>query len=152
MNNLSHDSSFAVQPLPLRAAESGANVSEFEGRVLVVEDNPITQLLTLQQLRQLGCTASAASSGGEAVEARKSEHFDLILLDCRLPDMDGYETARAIRKYERISERQPVAIVAVTADDDLECVDKCISAGMDAHLPKPTSVGVLRDILARYLK
>jgi CheY-like chemotaxis protein len=72
-------------------------------------------------------------------------------MDCRLPDMDGYETARVIRNFEQRTARERVPIVAVTADNEHDSFERCISAGMDGHLPKPTSIADLRDALARLI-
>jgi CheY-like chemotaxis protein len=135
----------------IRAVSIAQKSVAVEGRVLVVEDNPITQLVTLQQLRELGCDPRAASFGNEVLESSLSQEADLILLDCHLPDMDGYEIARAIRERERRSDRRRVPIVAVTVDSYAECAERCICAGIDGHLQKPTSIGRLREILARYL-
>jgi CheY-like chemotaxis protein len=120
-------------------------------RVLVVDDNAISQLVTLQQLKALDCHAQTASSGIAALAVAMREHFDLILLDCRMPDIDGYTTARAIREIEASGERRRAAIVAITGDTDIACVDKCLSSGMDGHLSKPTSVATLRAVLNRFL-
>jgi CheY-like chemotaxis protein len=68
-----------------------------------------------------------------------------------MPSIDGYTTARAIRAFEVCGNRQRCAIVAITGDDDIECVDKCLAAGMDGHLSKPTSIADLRTILERYV-
>jgi CheY-like chemotaxis protein len=120
-------------------------------RILVVEDNPITQLVALQQLKKLNCIARAVSTGFAALEVSRAEIFDLILMDCRLPYLDGYETARAIRTYERKTQRKRVTIVAITADTGCEYVDKCMGAGMDGHLSKPVSIDRMLGVLNRFL-
>lgn len=150
MHNLSDVSSLAPNPVAARCAEPEF-VHEALTRVLIVDDNPLSQLVTLQQLRQLDCIPLTASSGAAALEAMEHQQFDLVLLDCRMPGIDGYATARAIRKFEHAGERRRCAIVAITGDDDIECVDKCLSAGMDGHLSKPTTISDLRTILERYL-
>ena len=94
-------------------------------RILVVEDNPITQLVAAQQLKVLSYPYQDVSDGAAALVAYELRAFDLILIDCRLPDMDGYQTVRAIRAFDRRSERRRAPIVAVTGDSDAECVDKC---------------------------
>jgi len=114
--------------------------------ILVVEDNPIAQLVILQQLGELHCAARVATSGVAALELVQDMHFDLVLL----PDIDGYETARSIRAFEACHDRKPAAIVAVTGDGDIECVDKCLFAGMDGHLSKPTDVAGLRAMIGRF--
>lgn len=118
--------------------------------VLVVEDNPVNQFVALKQLTALGCRGTAVSSGHEAVEAVKLASFDLILMDCRLPGMDGFETTREIRNYERTVKRRRVPIVAVTVENDSEARDRCVAAGMDTHVAKPSSMNDLRDMLERF--
>jgi CheY-like chemotaxis protein len=118
--------------------------------VLVVEDNPVSAVTALKQLRALGCQGTAVTSGVEAVEAVKHEAFDLILMDCRLPGMDGFETTRVIRNFERTTKRQRVPIVAVTVENDSDVRDRCVAAGMDTHVPKPSSMNDLRDMLERF--
>jgi CheY-like chemotaxis protein len=120
-------------------------------RVLVVEDNPITQLIALEQLKRLNCVAFAVSTGFAALEASQAETFDLILMDCGLPYLDGFETVRAIREHERDAQRKRVAIVAITANTDDECVDKCMRAGMDGYFSKPISMAELHGLLTRFL-
>jgi CheY-like chemotaxis protein len=120
-------------------------------RVLVVEDNPVNQFVALKQLQALGYSGSAVSSGHEAVEAIQTECFDAILMDCRLPDMDGYETARVIRDIEQRAEKRRVPIVAVTVDRGSVAQEKSLAAGMDAHLPKPLSMTDLRAALRKFV-
>jgi CheY-like chemotaxis protein len=140
----------AVRPTAARSV-AAMTCDETRVRVLLVEDNAITQLVTIQQLRELGCIPQTASSGTAALEAIRDQRFDLVLLDCRLPDIDGYETARRIRKLEESHDWQPSTIIAITGDSDIACVDKCLSAGMDGHLPKPTNTTALRLLLERFL-
>jgi CheY-like chemotaxis protein len=119
-------------------------------RVLVVEDNPVNAFVALKQLTALGFAGSAVASGSEAVNAIKAQTFDVILMDCGLPDMDGFQTARIIRDFEQRSQGgRRIPIIAVTIENDNDTLDKCISAGMDAYLPKPTSITELRDTLER---
>ena len=119
-------------------------------RVLVVEDNPVNAFVALKQLTALGFVGSAVASGYEAVNAIKTQTFDVILMDCGLPDIDGFETARIIRDFEQSSHNgRRIPIIAVTLENGDDALDKCISAGMDAHLPKPTSITELRDTLER---
>jgi CheY-like chemotaxis protein len=119
-------------------------------RVLVVEDNPVNAFVALKQLTALGFAGSAVAWGGEAVNAIKTQTFDIILMDCGLPDIDGFDTARIIRDFEQGSPNgRRIPIIAVTLENGDDTLDKCISAGMDAHLPKPTSITELRDTLER---
>ena len=120
------------------------------GAVLLVEDNPINQLVATAMLEKLGVTASVAGNGQEAIAKITAEHFDLVLMDCQMPVMDGYAATAAIRKLT--ANRPPrLPIVAVTANtmpgDDL----KCLAAGMDDVLAKPFSLLQLRSVLVQWL-
>jgi len=150
LNKVSSEELPAAEPKVRRGIQDNASC-EAVADVLVVEDNPLAPLVILQQLRELGCAARVATSGVAALEIVQDMHFDLVLLDCRLPGIDGYETARAIRAFETCHDRKPTAIVAVTGDGDIECVDKCLLAGMDGHLSKPTDVAGLRAMIGRFI-
>ncbi len=148
--NTTNATNVVAQPAAARRAT--AEDSEcLNPRVLIVDDNAISQLVTLQQLQQFGCPAEAVSSGAAALEFMRRRQVDLVFLDCRMPDLDGYMTARAIRSFEGADGRARAAIVAITGDGDIECVDKCLSAGMDGHLSKPASTADLQAILDRFL-
>jgi len=118
-------------------------------RVLLAEDNEVNRLVASRMLGKLGCEVDTAGDGRQAVEAWRRGGYDLILMDCQMPVLDGYEAAREIRGSEVDGQRIP--IVALTAhamkDDDL----KCTAAGMDAHLTKPVVFDVLEQCLRRFL-
>jgi CheY-like chemotaxis protein len=120
-------------------------------RVLVVEDDALTQFVALKQLEKLECVARGASNGFAALEACRTEHFDLILMDCRMPYLNGFETARSIRTHERSSQSERVTIVAITGETEQERVDECMSAGMDGHFSKPIGLDDMRALLSRFL-
>ena len=103
-------------------------------RVLVVEDDPVSQKVAALSLRKLSCQATVVGNGLEALERFDSDSFDLILMDCRMPVMDGYETARRIRDKEGAGSRVP--IFALTAHAFQEDREKCLAAGMDHWLTK----------------
>jgi PAS domain S-box-containing protein len=116
--------------------------------VLVVEDNPVNQKLAAKLLERLGCTVRVASSGAAALTLHADYRFDLILMDCQMPEMDGYETTALIRQKESGRRRTPiVALTANAMENDLE---RCIQAGMDAYLTKPIDLVKLRDALEEY--
>jgi PAS domain S-box-containing protein len=119
-------------------------------RVLVVEDNVVNQKVALGQLRMLGLEGRVAGSGAEAIAAlRGGGKFDLILLDCQMPDMDGYEVAREIRRLEQGRSRIPiVAMTAYVLDGERE---RCLDAGMDDYLSKPVSTSRLGEALSRWM-
>ena len=105
-------------------------------RVLVVEDNRVNSELALRLLRKLACRPDHAQDGFEAVLAASRETYDLILMDCQMPGIDGYEATRRIRSSERETGRH-TRIVAVTANALPGDRDQCLAAGMDSYIPKP---------------
>lgn len=113
--------------------------------VLVVEDNLVNQKLIAKLLERLGCRVQLASSGSSALSLHADYHFDLILMDCQMPEMDGYETTALIRQKETGRRRTPiVALTANVMENDLE---RCLDAGMDAYLTKPIDLVKLRETL-----
>jgi len=114
--------------------------------VLVAEDNPTNRAVALAQLRKLGYDAQVAINGAEAVEALLHRSFDLILMDCEMPTMDGYEATRRIRA----SPQSRIPIIAVTAQTMFENRDRCVRAGMDDFLPKPVDMKRLGAMLAKW--
>lgn len=117
--------------------------------VLVVDDNHSNQLVAVGMLENLGCVPTVAKSGREAVEAARREVFDLILMDCQMPGMDGFEATRQIRSLEAAGSR--TAIVAMTANSRAEDVQKCFDSGMDDFLGKPLRLESLREKLLHWL-
>jgi len=117
--------------------------------VLVAEDNPVNRKLALQQLKKLGYRAEAVTDGREAVDAVAHGDYDLVLMDCQMPDVDGFEATRGIRRAE-VLRGGHVPIIAMTAnalDGDREA---CLAAGMDAYLAKPVQLAALRAIVERF--
>ncbi|MBM7866335.1 response regulator [Heliobacterium gestii] len=121
----------------------------FEGRVLLVEDNPINQKLAMNLLEKFGVTADVAENGLEAVDAVTQQDYRLILMDCHMPLMDGYEATRRIRQAEREGEHRP--IVALTARAMQGDRDECLAAGMDDYISKPFKRDDLWRTLRRWL-
>jgi len=116
--------------------------------ILVAEDNLVNQKVTVGMLRKLGFGVDLAADGREAVEAHLSRQYPLILMDCQMPGMDGYEATRIIRSIETASSRTP--IIALTANAMIEDVQRCLDADMDDHLSKPLSLNALRSALDRW--
>jgi signal transduction histidine kinase/ActR/RegA family two-component response regulator len=106
-------------------------------RVLVVEDNPVNQRVTASVLRHAGHEVRTAETGTAAVSAVGEERFDVVLMDCQMPEMDGYEATRRIRALEEGGGRTP--IIALTAHDLKGDRERCLRAGMDDYLAKPVS-------------
>jgi two-component system sensor histidine kinase/response regulator len=118
-------------------------------RVLVVEDNAVNQKLAKRLLEKLGCRVDVAGNGKEAVEMIETFPFDIVFMDCQMPEMDGFEATRAIRQTESGKAHQ--VIVAVTANAMQGDREKCISAGMDDYISKPIARSELDQMMARYL-
>jgi len=119
-------------------------------RVLVVEDNPVLQQLALLQLENLGIKASAVVGGRAALEELSRSTYNLILMDCHLPDIDGFETTRMIRQQEAGS-GDHVIVIAITAGAMRGDPEKCLNAGMDDYLSKPYTLDQLLEKLQRWL-
>jgi diguanylate cyclase (GGDEF)-like protein len=132
--------------MPVESALSGRR----EYRVLVVEDNRTNQMVAAGMLNINGCQCEFAGNGREAVEVARSRRFDLILMDCNMPEMDGYEATAHIRNFEEpLARRTP--IVAMTANTQQGDAEKCLAAGMDDYLAKPITLVELRRKLERWL-
>ena len=141
------DDPVAVQGRPQVQCEK----KQLLGTILVAEDNIVNQELALEMLDQLGCEVVLATSGTEAVEAFEPGRFDLVLMDCQMPELDGYEATRRIRVLERKGHGQEkVPIVALTANAMEGDRERCIDAGMDDYLPKPFHFAALGAMLAKW--
>ncbi|MGB5831458.1 MAG: two-component regulator propeller domain-containing protein [Thiohalocapsa sp.] len=130
--------------LPLLAA------TPLHGRVLLAEDNPTNQEVASIFLLALGCKVDTVADGRAALAAMQRTHYDLVLMDCQMPDLNGLETARAIRAREGAG-RPRVPIIALTADTSAEGRADCLAAGMDDHLTKPLDPEALHERLAQWL-
>lgn len=117
--------------------------------VLVVDDHDANRLLVRRMLDRLGCRIAEASDGVQAVQSIASGSFDLVLMDCSMPLMDGYEATRAVRKFA--GERARTKIVALTANAMPEDRERCLAAGMDGYLPKPVRMRELEAEVRRLL-
>ena len=118
-------------------------------RILVAEDNPLNQEVLLLLLRQLGYVAESVANGAEAVDAVARADYDLVLMDCEMPVMDGFAATASIRRREAGGRRVP--IVAVTAHALESERQRCLAVGMDDWLVKPLGAGPLRAVLERWL-
>ncbi len=130
-------------------AQSTIATAQAGWRILIVEDNPVNQIVAARALRTLGYAPDVASSGEAALDVLLKHPFDLILMDCQMPGMDGYQTAAEIRRREAGLHRTPiVAMTANTVDGDRE---RCAAAGMDDYLSKPFRMAALERALRRWL-
>jgi len=118
-------------------------------RILVAEDTPVSQRLAVRMLEKLGLRADVAGNGCEVLDLVAMRPYDVILMDCQMPEMDGYEASRAIRKQEGTSRH--TVIIAMTAEAMAGAREECLAAGMDDYISKPVRMGDLSEILTRYL-
>lgn len=126
---------------------SDAPANEGNMRVIVAEDNLVNQRIIQMQLKKLGINAHLVSSGGDLLKALELKSYDLVLMDCQMPEMDGYEATRQLRASGRFPELRVIAMTANAMKGDRE---KCLAAGMDDYLSKPVRPFDLRDTLARW--
>jgi len=127
-----------------------AHAFALSGRVLLVEDNAVNRLIGQRMLEKMGVEVALADDGKQALDAFESGTFDLILMDCQMPVMDGFEATIAIRELEKQrGHRTP--IVALTASVLETDKQRCLECGMDAFLTKPLAVGDLRTAVSRWL-
>jgi PAS domain S-box-containing protein len=119
--------------------------------VLAVDDQPVNRMLLKQQLSLLGVHAEVAESGSEALTLWRNGRFDMIITDCHMPEMDGYELARSIRDMGLHDARPRVTIIAWTANVLAEEEERCLAAGIDDMLTKPTNLSDLRAMLLKWL-
>ena len=118
-------------------------------RILIAEDNTFNQKVVLRQVREMGFGADGVANGIEALEALRRIPYDLILMDCQMPEMDGYACAAEIRRLEDHARHVPV--IAMTAHVMKTDRDKCLAVGMDDFLSKPVRVAHLESVLTRWL-
>ncbi len=119
-------------------------------RILIAEDNPVNQKVTSDTLKKLGYEIAVANNGREAFDAFKSTQFDLVLMDCQMPIMDGYEATQAIREYESNTGKH-TPIIAATAHAMRGDKEKCLEAGMDDYLSKPIRMMALKEKVEEWL-
>ena len=139
-----------TQPIVTRH-EIMMNQANRRCRILVAEDNEVNQMVARKFLEKIGHIVHVAPNGRAAVEAWQTQSYDLILMDCQMPEMDGYQATREIRRRESgTTLRTP--IVALTADAIKSADEACRAAGMDDYLSKPIDRERLQAVLHRYLQ
>ena len=129
-----------------------AALPQVKARVLMAEDNGVNQVVARSMLKVIGCTVEMVGNGEAALRAAQSGSYDIVLMDCQMPVMDGYAATRAIREWEagQATPRR-IPIVALTANALVGDAELCLAAGMDDHLAKPYSRRQLTEMLARWL-
>jgi CheY-like chemotaxis protein len=133
-----------------------STIATFDASVLVAEDNPINQEVAKMMLEVMGCRVDQAESGLQAVDMALKNPYDLILMDCQMPDMDGFSATELIRSHERdgngtLKGRQRVAIIAMTGNTTDEDRSVCLNRGMDDFLKKPFTIEEMSEILKRWV-
>lgn len=133
--------------VPLKSAPAAASVS----RILIAEDHDTNRMLLQKQLEQLGLICDAVADGEAAWNALRAGHYDLLLTDCHMPYLNGYDLARRIRTQEAQDAAPRLPILATTANADKAEMQRCLEAGIDATLFKPMRLQALREALSRYI-
>lgn len=136
--------------LPLRSDPEPAPEGIAGTRVLLVEDNPVNLEVALVLLESSGCEVETAANGFEALESHARGEYEMIFMDCQMPEMDGFEAAAEIRRRESGSGRR-VPIVALTASAIEGDREQCLAAGMDDYLPKPFTAAQMQSALTTWL-
>ena len=152
----------AVQALALRFCEHplgerqrpqrSSGAARFDAQVLLAEDNPTNREIAAALLREMGCNVTLAHDGLQAVDWVRKRAFDLVLMDCQMPRLDGFAATRHIREWQQGQLASPhIPIVAITANALAGDREACLAAGMDDYLAKPISSARLAEVMARHL-
>jgi PAS domain S-box-containing protein len=135
-----------------KSAERSMTLPALNARILLVEDNLINQEVALHMLESLSCDITLAADGIEALTLMEKQHFDLVLMDCQMPRMDGYEATRILRKREAEEEHNGrIPVIALTANAMNFDQQRCLEAGMDDYISKPLTLEHLANTMARFL-
>jgi CheY-like chemotaxis protein len=119
--------------------------------ILIVDDHPVNRMVMASQVNKLGYAAESSENGFEALDLWSTGRFGLLITDCNMPEMDGYELARRIREIEALRGLARTPIIACTANAMSGEPGKCIAAGMDDYIAKPTRIPQLAEKLGRWL-
>jgi CheY-like chemotaxis protein len=134
--------------LRIAAVDAGAPVLRAGIRVLVADDNPVNQKVATHLLRKLAAEVHSVANGIEALEALRTREFDVVLMDCQMPEMDGYEATRQLRASTGVHKNRNIPVIALTANALALDREKCVAAGMNDYLSKPIDRARLEQALA----
>lgn len=123
----------------------------FQASILLVEDSPVNQAVAEEFLQEFGCEVAIANDGPAAIEACSRTPFDLVLMDCQMPEMDGFEATRRLRQREKEAGTNPVPIIALTANSLRGDRNECLAAGMDDYISKPYAPETILAMLEKWL-
>ncbi len=127
-------------------------VLQFEAKILLVEDNPINQMVAQKMLEKVGLKPALANNGVEALKLLSEQSFDLVLMDCQMPEMDGFDATREIRKLNiKALNQQSLPVVAMTANVMSGDRERCLEIGMDDYIGKPVQRDQLASVLKKWL-
>ena len=141
-------SEFTTEP----ATTNRVHRIQFNAKVLLAEDNPVNQEVAIGLLLMIGCRVDVANNGIEAINMATDNQYDLILMDCHMPELDGFMATSGIRDLEAEQQAKRTPIIALTADVQKGIIDRCIDAGMDDYLSKPFNQDRLSATLSNWLK
>ena len=119
-------------------------------RILVVDDDILNRTILVKLLGNLGYQAIAAESGRDALQLLAESRFDLVLMDCQMPECDGYTTTEMIRSPENSTLQPDIPVIALTADSSTGIEERCLAAGMNDYLTKPVKPEFLRSVINKY--
>jgi signal transduction histidine kinase/CheY-like chemotaxis protein len=147
--------------IPLGVAQSGLKKKPVDevrekrpmpnARILLAEDNPVNQMVACKMLEKLGLQTVVAANGNLALKQLETEEFDVVLMDCQMPEMDGFAATRILRDYERQMSKPHITVIAMTANVMEGDRERCLDAGMDDYIGKPVKMDELEEILLRWL-
>ena len=151
------DSRAAVSLAPVGEADGEGSterrvpLAPIKGKLLLVEDNPVNLLVAQRLISLIGPQVDTAENGEQAIEKMMRGKYDIVLMDCQMPVMDGYTATRTWRVHEAENQLRPLPIIAMTANAMAGDRQKCLDAGMDDYLSKPVARDQLEATLHRWL-
>ena len=141
-----------IAPSHSKASGSAAEIVPcIDADILLAEDNPINQEVARSMLQSMGCRVIAVRDGQQAVNAYAAAHFDLVLMDCHMPELNGFDATAKLRRQQAAQNRPHIPVIALTADVVKGVREQCLAAGMDDYLSKPFTCGQLAEKLNDWL-